>query len=78
MISPEQIRAGRALLGWSGRELASAADVSLNTIQRLELGHVAIRSASVDTLDKITRALEGAGIVFLADGYGVTKRQLNP
>jgi transcriptional regulator with XRE-family HTH domain len=78
LISPEQIRAGRGLLNWSARELAEAADVSLNTVQRLELGKRPIGKASVETIDKITRALESAGVVLLSDGYGVTKRQDKP
>lgn len=75
MISAEQIRAGRALLNWSARQLAEAAILSLNTVQRLERGDVPIGKASVDTIQKITQALEDAGVVFLPDGYGVTKRQ---
>jgi DNA-binding transcriptional regulator YhcF (GntR family) len=79
MISAEQIRAGRALLQWSARELADKADVALNTVQRLEVGRVAIAKASVETIDKITRALASEGVVFLEDGFGVTlRRQRNP
>ena len=35
-VSIRQLKAARALLGWSQEELASAADVSLPTIKRLE------------------------------------------
>jgi transcriptional regulator with XRE-family HTH domain len=38
MISIEQIRAARALLGWSQTQLAKAAERSLPTIKRLEMG----------------------------------------
>lgn len=71
-VSAEQIRAGRALLNWSARELAKEAVVAITTVQRLEVGAVPIENASVATVGKITRALEAAGVVFLPDGYGVT------
>jgi transcriptional regulator with XRE-family HTH domain len=35
-ITGPQSRLARALLGWSARELAEAADVSLSTVQRFE------------------------------------------
>ena len=40
MITPRQIRAARALLGWSQRQLADKAIVSLNAVTRLEKGKV--------------------------------------
>jgi transcriptional regulator with XRE-family HTH domain len=74
MISAAQIRAGRALLNWSARELAEQAGMALNTVQRLEIGKVPIEKASVETIDKITKALGRQGVVFLEDGFGVTLR----
>ena len=71
-ISAEQIRAGRALLQWSAKELADRAGVVIHTVQRLETGKVPVGRATVETIDKITRALEGGGVVLLPDGYGVT------
>ena len=35
-VSIRQLKAARALLGWSQEELATASDVSLPTIKRLE------------------------------------------
>ena len=35
-VSIRQIKAARALLGWSQDELSAAADISLPTIKRLE------------------------------------------
>ena len=75
MITPGQIRAGRALIGWSARELAEQAEVSLNTVQRLELGRVPVKAASVETIEKIIGALRRAGVVLLDDGRGVTIRE---
>jgi predicted transcriptional regulator len=40
MITSRQIRAGRALLGWSQQELADRAVLSRNAIAKLERGEV--------------------------------------
>lgn len=66
MTSGEQIRAARALLGISGRELAEMAGVSYPTIQRIEASGTG-RSA-VAIVEAITAALEARGVVFLTDG----------
>ena len=58
-----QIRAARALVRWSARELAERAGVSLPTIQRIEAAD-GLPSTSVKTLDAIRRALEEAGVEF--------------
>ncbi|WP_407704267.1 helix-turn-helix domain-containing protein [Thermohalobaculum xanthum] len=66
MISGAQIRAARALLGISAKELASISDVAWSTVQRYEAGGAAqIRSR--DTADRIQVALEAQGIEFLGD-----------
>lgn len=64
MITSAQVRAARGLLGWSARELASAAGVSPMTVKRLEAsGEVlAVREESVRM---IQAALERAGAVFV-------------
>ena len=56
-----QIRAGRALLGWSQTELARTAGVGLATLQRIEQNEV---KGNFSTILKIQKALEQAGIVF--------------
>jgi predicted transcriptional regulator len=65
MISPEQCRMARAGLGWSARDLASAARVGLATVQRFETGQVTPIPATVTAMQ---RALETAGIEFRSDG----------
>ena len=61
----------RAALGWSVRELASAAKVGTATITRFEGNQAAPIPA---TLAAIRRALEEAGIEFLdGDGARVTR-----
>ena len=63
------VAASRALLGWSQEELATASDVSLPTIKRLEAaeGWLAGRQT---TSHKIRAALELAGIEFLNENGG--------
>jgi len=63
MLTSDQIRAARALVRWSARELAERAGVSLPTIQRIEAAD-GLPSTSVKTLDAIRRALEEAGVEF--------------
>jgi transcriptional regulator with XRE-family HTH domain len=65
MVTPRQIRAARALLGWSQQELADKAIVSLNAVVRLETGRVDPR---VSTLAAVQEALSRAGIEFLSGG----------
>lgn len=60
-ITPRQLRAARALLGWSQEELADRAVVARATVQRIERG-LAVRT---DVYFKVCRTLESAGIDFL-------------
>ena len=76
MISPRQIRAARALLGWSQQLLADKAIVSVNAIARLERGEVDPR---MSTLMAVHKALTEAGIEFLpADVRGEGVRLISP
>jgi transcriptional regulator with XRE-family HTH domain len=69
MIFSKEIRAGRALLGWSQLELAQAASVGVATVRRLESAETQIRG-SVETVWKIQQALEAAGIEFISEEGG--------
>ena len=53
-------------MGWSARELAEAANIGLSTVQRVEAGGV-ITPANMDA---IQRALEAAGVEFIAENGG--------
>ena len=78
MVSVRQIKAGRALLGWSQSDLASASEVSEPTIARLESvdGELGGREA---TVQKIRAALEKGGIQFIeGNGGGPGVRLRNP
>ncbi|MCJ2068523.1 helix-turn-helix domain-containing protein [Methylobacterium sp. J-030] len=66
-MNRSQLRAARALLGWSQERLADASGVSIPTIKRLEPGEGLVQTR-VDTLDKLRRALEAAGVEFTNGG----------
>ena len=66
-ITPEQIRAARALLRLEQADLARQAHVSIVTIRRLEAVGGGVRVAVV-TLEGVRQALEQAGAEFIPDG----------
>lgn len=63
----EQIRAARALLGWTAADLAEKSGVSYPTIQRLDATKGPV-GGRFETVDAVRRALESAGIQFLEAG----------
>ncbi len=67
MITAAQLRAARALLGIDQRRLAELSGLSVPTIQRMEASDGVIRG-NVDSLVKLTAALDGAGIVLIQAG----------
>jgi transcriptional regulator with XRE-family HTH domain len=76
MISSEQIKASRALLGWSAAELAKRSDVGATTLRRYEMNG-GIPKANLSVLMKLKETLERAGIEFTGDPLvnpGVTLR----
>jgi transcriptional regulator with XRE-family HTH domain len=68
-VSIRQIKAARALLGWSQEQLASHSGVSVPTIKRLEAQDGPL-GGRADTGEKIAKALEKAGIEFIAENGG--------
>jgi transcriptional regulator with XRE-family HTH domain len=64
-----QIRAARALLGWSQSKLARAAGVGLATLQRIEQSEGVVKG-NFSTILKIQKALEHTGIHFTDDEPG--------
>jgi transcriptional regulator with XRE-family HTH domain len=68
VVTNEQLRAARALLGWSQPELALRAGLSVPTLKRLEGGfgpHV-----SDEARAKLKRAIEAAGVEFIEEDGG--------
>ena len=68
MIDAAQIRAARALLNMGQTDLARIASVHVATIRRLEAA-TEVRGAA-DTVWKIQKALEAAGIEFISEEAG--------
>lgn len=69
MVSIRQVKAARALLGWSQADLAERSGVSSPTIKRLEAVDGPI-GGRLDTADAMRSALEAAGIEFIAENGG--------
>lgn len=75
-VSISQVKAARALLGWSQERLAGASSVSLPTIKRLEAAAGDLGGRD-ETAHQIVTTLEGAGVIFInadAQGPGVRLR----
>lgn len=66
MLTSNQLRAARALLGIDQRRLAELAGVSLPTIQRMETSDGYVRGV-VDTLTKVIAALEHEGVELISE-----------
>ena len=67
MITPEQIRAARALLRVDQVSLARDAGISVVTLRRLEEQH-GLSKVAPATVDQVRRALEKAGAEFIDRG----------
>jgi ribosome-binding protein aMBF1 (putative translation factor) len=64
-----QIRAARALLGWSAADLAKASSVGANTIRRAEVED-GILSMTAANQRAVRQALEVAGVQFIEQNGG--------
>lgn len=75
MITPQQIRGARAMLSLTQAALAEAAGISTTALNNIERGAA---DPKVSTLAAIQRALEEAGVIFVAEngeGPGVRLRK---
>lgn len=73
-MTSAQLRAARALLNWTVRDLSEKTGVHRNTITNLE----ADRPANTSTVMIVKRMLEEAGVIFVAEngeGPGVRLRK---
>ena len=66
-LTNSQIKAARALLGWTASELSRQSAVSLRTIQRAELQETSMTAAN-DLA--VRRSLEAAGVEFIDENGG--------
>ena len=76
MIEAAQVRAARALIGWSQTELADAAGLPVATVERFETG--APDNVPADAVARMRGALEFAGVAFIpknGGGAGVRLRK---
>jgi transcriptional regulator with XRE-family HTH domain len=71
VLSRGQVRAARAFLGWSIRDLAKVTGLAINTVSRFENGAA---DAQLETLIKIQDALQNAGVEF-PNEFTVSYRQ---
>jgi predicted transcriptional regulator len=69
LITIRQVKAARALLGWSQLDLAKAAGISEPTIARLESAEGDLGGRE-ETVRRIRAALEGGGIEFIDENGG--------
>jgi hypothetical protein len=67
-VSGAQVRDGRALLGWTARDLARMANVGVSTVNQIEV--VIEWPSRYPGVASIVAALKAAGMVFL---YGAVR-----
>jgi transcriptional regulator with XRE-family HTH domain len=75
-VSNRQIKAARALVGWSQEHLTAASGVSLPTVKRLESAD-GLLGGRQGTRDRLIEALGKAGVIFIEaddEGPGVRLR----
>lgn len=68
-MTGRQMRAARALLGWSALQLAEASKVGVATIRRVEPTNGPVGMIP-STVAAVQRALEAAGVQFIAENGG--------
>lgn len=66
MISAAQMKAGRALVGMTQDQLATATGLSVQTIKRME--NVGPERSSAGNVDAVEKAIAAAGVTFLHSG----------
>lgn len=76
MIEGRQLRAARALLGWTVDDLARHSELGRATVQRAEGGAATIPANA----ERLRQAFEKAGIEFLPNAFdrGVGVRMVHP
>ncbi len=63
MITSDQIRAARALLRWSGKELAEKSGIGFSTLMKME-SEPGVPNSNFKTFDALKKAFEDAGVEF--------------
>jgi transcriptional regulator with XRE-family HTH domain len=70
-MNANQIRAARALLNWSRKELIDRSGLSLTTIRRMEDDGIGPARSSARNVALVAKTLEDAGIIFLSPGDSI-------
>ena len=70
ILAPGQIRAARALLGMSQRDLSAASGISEPTIKRMENDNHGPAKTTAYNAETVLLTLEKAGVVFLKTEHG--------
>lgn len=73
LTTGNQLKAARALAGMDQAALATKAKISPNTVSAMEQRGAGTLTSGLDTIGAVMKALEAAGVVFLAQGV-----QLSP
>ena len=69
MLDSEQLKAARGLLRWKQEHLANRSGIGIATIKRMEALEGPVRG-NAQSVWKVQRALEDAGIVFIDENGG--------
>jgi len=76
LITANQIRAARGLLGWTQADLSQQSGLALATVKRME--NIGTARSTTANVQAIKRALEEAGVIFIdpnGEGAGVRLRR---
>ena len=69
MITSDQIRAARALLRWSGKDLAEKSGIGFSTLMKME-SDPGVPNSNFKTFDALKKAFEEAGVEFIGKPEG--------
>ena len=70
LVYAAQVRASRALLGWSQGDLAERAGISKQSVNRVEGGNM---DARMSTVSAMAEAFRSAGVEMIEDHTGVIR-----
>ena len=63
LVTTNQIKAARSLIGWRQYDLAAASGLAISTVRRLECLDGPI-TAHYDTVERLVKAFDAAGVEF--------------
>jgi transcriptional regulator with XRE-family HTH domain len=68
MIDGNQMKAARALIGMTQEKLAEATGLSVQTVKGMEIRGTG--RSTMENVQKVRKALEAAGVIFIAENGG--------